>query len=183
MNLFSIFYNTKLYVDAYLRARSASALLEAAFLFPIFITMTFGIFDLGYAILARQKVINASQITADLVARERSIIDAELDQAEAAALLAIEPLDPTVFGIDIVGIQFDINDEPQAIWRETRGAMSPNPDAVTNAAGLGVFNEGVIAVTVEYRYVPTFSKTLVPNYTFREVSYFRGRRNSFIPRV
>lgn len=90
----------------FLRSKKATALIEAAFLFPIYITMIFGIYDIGFAILSRQKVINASQIAADLIARERSIIDAEIDQAEAAALLAIEPLNEAEFGIDIVGHLF-----------------------------------------------------------------------------
>ena len=65
------------------------ALAEAALLFPVLVSLTFGIYDLGHAIVLNQKVISAAQICADLLARERSVDSTEVNQAIAAARLAV----------------------------------------------------------------------------------------------
>lgn len=169
--------------------RKGASSIEAALLFPVLFVMLFGFFDIGNALLVRQKIITASQVAGDLVARERSVTTPELEQAIEAARLAIEPFNVIDFGIDIVGVRFDADDDPEAIWRETSGNIVINNTAVDRAVGLGVFNEGVVVVTTQYRYVPPFtssvfsSDSILSEYIFREVSYFRGRRNSFVPRL
>ena len=174
----------------FLSDQKGASVIEAAFILPVLVTIMFGFIDIGSAISVRQKVINSSQIAGDLIARERTLTTPEATQAMEAALLAIDPFDRQEFGIAIIGIRFDDTEtagepdpQPEEIWRETLGTVDVPASAISNAEGLGVFNEGIIIVVSQYRYVPPFTNTLFPEYVFQEISYFRGRRNSFIPRV
>ena len=47
-----------------LQEEDGMAAVEAAYIFPILLTMMLGVFDLGNGIIANQKTIRASQVTA-----------------------------------------------------------------------------------------------------------------------
>ncbi len=155
------------------------AAVEAALLFPVLMTLMIGMNDIGYGILANQKTIAASQVSADLLARFRTVTYTDIDDAIEAARLALEPLDDDNFGVDVVSIEFDDNGDPEIVWRETRN-MSPNDNAVNSTTGLGVSGEGVLIVTVEYQYEPAFSGFVIDTISMQEVAFVRGRRNSVI---
>ena len=157
------------------------ALAEAALLFPVLVSLTFGIYDLGHAIVLNQKVISAAQICADLLARERSVDSTEVNQAIAAARLALDPYQGSGLGVDIVGLKFDSNDDPQECWRVTDGAITPNTGSIDNATGLGIENEGVIMVTTQYRFTPYFTGGILGSFDIEEVSFIRGRKNAYVP--
>ena len=158
------------------------AALEAALTFPIFIAMLFAVVDIGSGITVNKKVVSASQITADLLSRAPAVTDADIQDAIAAARLAIEPYSTTDFGIDIAAVRFEGSSaNPTIIWRETEG-MTPNADVETRSDGLGTENEGLIFVTVEYNYSPRFSSVFLGDFNMREYAVFRGRRNSFVMR-
>ena len=110
--------------------------------------------------------------------------DALLDLAQAieAARLALDPYPTASFGIDIVGVQYQgVAAEPVAVWRETQN-MAENGDVLAGSAGLGVENEGVVAVTVVYSYEPPFSGVFAGNVEMEEVTYARGRTPPFVAR-
>ncbi len=155
---------------------------EFALVFPIMFILLLGMVDLGNGILTNKKVITASQMAADLVTRQLTADDADIDDAFLAAQLALQPLDTASFGIDIAAIRFEgDNADPTVIWRDTVN-MSPNDNVEDLADGLGVENEGLIAVTVIYQYEPTFSSTFLNQIDMTEVAFMRGRRNSFVAR-
>lgn len=159
-----------------------TAAVEAAFVFPIMVTMMMGIIDVGNMLLVNKKLISASQIAADLIARENKVDDDQIDNAISAARQALMPYDTTSFGIDIVGIRFTGSDaSPTEEWRDTLN-MDGNNDVLAAADGLGEENEGVVAVTVVYEYVPPFSSVAVGTVTMQEVAFLRGRDSPFVNR-
>lgn len=155
-----------------------SALVEAAILFPTLLVMIFGVYDVGHAITVNHKMITASQVIADLVTRNRSVNDHILDEAIESARLAMQPYATAEsdFGVDIVSVQFDADDEPVVLWRETRG-MTADSNAVEKTTGLGTAGEGAVAVTMIYDYVPTFGNMVIENFRMRETAFARGRRS------
>lgn len=154
----------------------ATALAEAAMLLPPMLTLMMGIFDLGTGIVLSQKTITSSQIAADLVARDRTVDSAAVEEVIDASQLAFEPYLLHAFGIDIASIQFDNNRNPVVLWRVTRD-MSPNTEAVASVAGLSNPGEGMIIVTTKYSYTPYFSKFFTGDLDFTEVAFSRGRRS------
>lgn len=159
----------------------AVAATEAALVFPILMTLLLATTDMGYGILAAQKTIRASQVTADLVTRHRSVSTDEIDEAIEGGQLSLVPFRTNQrYAVDIVSIEFDDDGDPTILWRETRG-MTANTTVLDSLDGLGAPGEGLLAVTVIYQYQPIFSGFVVNEMTFQEVSFARGRLSSTVP--
>lgn len=174
------FYIYKYFFLKWWREEKGVAVAEAALLMPSMMVLLMGAFDLGNGIILNQKTITASQIAGDLVAREKTMTSDELEQAIEGARLAYEPYGLNEFGIDIVSVRFDENQEPEVLWRETRD-MQPNEEAVASVAGLGEEGEGIVIVTVQYTYVPFFSQLFLEDFNMGEVAFTRGRRGPTVP--
>lgn len=158
---------------------SAVAAAEFTLIFPILMVMLLGVYELGNAISVNQRSISASQIIADLIARNSSVDETMIDEAIRAGELAVEPYSLAEMGVDIVSLEYDDNDQPQVVWRETRN-MDENDDAVDRAVGLGVEGDGALVVTVQYIYHPIFSSPLTNDITMQELSFARGRRTAVV---
>ena len=155
------------------------AFVESALLLPIMIALLLGMFDIGQAIIINQKVTAASHMAGDLITRKNVINNADLNDAIGVALLVIDPYDRNLLGVDIVGIVFDEDDNPQQTWRHTHN-MNENINLPARADGLGVNGEGLVAISTVYTYTPYFSGILSGPITMEETSFLRGRRNSFV---
>lgn len=160
----------------YWRREDGTAAMEAVMLFPPLLLLLMGVYDLGNGIILSQKTITATQIAADLVARDSTINASRLDDSIQAARLAYEPYSLNEFGIDVVSVEFDQDRNPQILWRETRD-MPPNNEAITNVNGIGDEGEGMVIVTVQYTYTPLFAHYFTSDLDMQEVAYARGRRS------
>lgn len=155
------------------------ATLESAILLPIMIVILMGMFDIGQAIIINQKVTAASHMAADLITRKTVIDDNDLDDAYGVAQLIIDPYNRDLLGIDIIGIRYDDDNDPEEIWR-TQYNMNENNNLPSSASGLGVDGEGLVAVSTTYTYSPYFSSLIITDLVMEETSYLRGRKNSFV---
>lgn len=161
---------------------NGTAAVEFTLVFPILMVLLIGTFDLGNGILANQKAIAAAQSVADLIARSTAVDDAMLEEAIRAGELSIEPFPLDNFGIDIVSVRFDENDQPEIVWRETRN-MTGGDDTANRAVGLGQEGDGAVIVIVEYNFEPSFSVFSIGNITMQEVAFARGRRTAVVQRM
>lgn len=158
---------------------AGAAAAEFVLIFPILMVMLMGVYELSRAISINQRSIAASQIIADLIARNVVVDTDMVDEAIRAGELALEPYSLEGMGVDIVSVQYDDNDVPQELWRITRD-MDEDADAVENSTGLGVNGDGALIVTVQYLYQPVFDTILDETLTMRETTYARGRRTSVV---
>ena len=157
------------------------AAVEAAMIFPIMLSMLLAIFDLGNGILANQKTIRASQVVADLITRQGIVTDDDIFEAIEAGRLALEPLDSSSYGVDIVSVRFDEDENINILWRETV-IMPPAADPYTAVAPLVEANEGVLMVSVRYVYEPLFTAFISNDIEMGEVAFSRGRSSPSISR-
>jgi len=157
------------------------AAVEAAMIFPIMLSMLLAIFDLGNGILANQKTIRASQVVADLITRQGIVTDDDIFEAIEAGRLALEPLDSSSYGVDIVSVRFDEDENINILWRETVN-MPPAADPYTAVAPLVEANEGVLMVSVRYVYEPLFTAFISNDIEMGEVAFSRGRSSPSISR-
>ncbi|MDP2206042.1 MAG: pilus assembly protein [Alphaproteobacteria bacterium] len=165
-----------------LRDDGGVAAIEAGFLFPVLMTILCGMIDVGAALVANLKVTNSCQIVADLLARDRFTNDAQIDDAVIAGRLALNPYKTESYGVDIVGIQYvGVARTPTVRWRETVN-MDENDDVLARSVGLGLQNEGVVAVTVNYTFKPFFAGYIMGNVSMSEEAYVRGRKGLFVER-
>lgn len=169
-------------ISHYFKNTEGVAATEAAFLLPLMLVMLMGAFDMGRGILINQKVIISSQVAADLIARNISVTNNDINEAIEAARLAIEPYENGGFGIDVVSVRFDENQQAVELWRETRN-MLPNQTAIDSTSGIFREDEGLIIVTVSFEYIPSFSNTFMEAISMQEVAFARGRRNPTVPRT
>ncbi len=164
------------------RNKDGTAAVEAAFLFPILITMFFGLWDLGNGMLMNQQTITASQVVGDLITRERTVDTTKLNNYIVAGQLAFGNAPTTSYGIDILSVKFGPTGQPTQLWRETRN-MTPDTVALSKSAGLGSAGEGVVVVTVQYTYKPTFASIFTGAMVMREQAFLRGRRSPVVERI
>jgi Flp pilus assembly protein TadG len=155
------------------------AMIEGAMILPFMIILLFGLFDIGQAMVINQKLKAATYTASDLITRKSYINDADIDNAIGGAFLVIDPYNRNQLGIDIAGIEFDENDSPDVIWRNTTN-MTPDTDIPSGADGLGSDGEGLVIVSTGYNYSPLFSSLFTGDITMRETSFMRGRRTSVV---
>jgi Flp pilus assembly protein TadG len=160
-------------------SRDGTAAVEFVLVFPIMLIMLVGVDELGTGIMINQKCIASAQTVADLIARNKSITQAQLDDYVTAGRLALDPYSTATLGFDIVSLQFDSSNNPQQVWRYTTN-MQANSDGIDGAAGLGVSGDGVLAVTVTYYYTPPFASMVINAIPMEEIAYIRGRASAVI---
>lgn len=170
-------------LKTYLREEGANAAIEAGFLFPVLVSILCGTIDIGIGLVTNMKVTNACQIVADLVSRDADVTQVEIDDAVVAGRMAILPYSAASYGVDIVGIQYvGATLTPTVRWRDTVN-MEPNLEVLERSEGLGLQDEGVIAVSVRYTYQPYFSEFLLSTINMEEEAYVRGRKGLFVAKV
>jgi Flp pilus assembly protein TadG len=156
-----------------------TAYIETVLLMPVFISLLMGVYDLGRGVTTNQKVIGASQIIGDLIARERDVTMAALDDIIVAGELAIEPYPVAPLGYDIVSVEFDDDGDPQVLWRVTVNTAQNN-DAVESTENLGAPGDGILIVTTTYDYQPYFTHFVVDEINMHEVAFLHGRKSATI---
>lgn len=164
----------------WLRAEDGIAAVEAALVFPILLTLLVGTFDMGRGILSNQKVIRASQVTADLLTRARDVSLADIDEAVNAGELALMPFPTDGYGVEVISIRFDDDANPEIVWRELRGDISADGNILNNVMSLAAPNEGVLVVNVEYDFQPVFAGFVVDKISMRETAFARGRKSAVV---
>ena len=153
----------------WIREEKAVAATEAALLFPVMISLLMGVYDIGNGIVVNQKALSASQVMADLIARNQAVDMDMLSDIVIAGRLAMEPIAPENLGYDIASVQFDDDENPVVQWRLTNN-MAPNEDAVTSTELIADAGEGVVIVSVAYTYTPFFSHFIVDSIQCRNYS-------------
>jgi Flp pilus assembly protein TadG len=179
MNAFMMKIIEKTGLLRWLQEEKATAFTETVILMPVLVSMLMGCYDLGQGITTNQKVIGASQVMGDLIARDRTIDMAGVQEVITAGQLVLQPYSTAPFGYDIVSIEFDTDGSPLVLWRVTEN-MSENEEAVASTVGLGAPGEGILVVTTSYTYDPFFSNFIVDAIDMQEVAFYRGRRGSII---
>lgn len=174
-----MFDKIKHILKRWINEQDALAGVEAALIFPMMLVLFVGVFDAGNAILANQKAVRASQVVADLIARQNIVSSSDLTEAIRAGELAFEPLNTDSYGVDIVSIRFDEDADSEIVWRTTQN-MTPVPDPLGAVTALEEANEGVIMVSVVYEFNPMFSALAIGDIEMREVAFSRGRSASVV---
>ena len=171
---------TRGFVKGWLFQKDGTAAVEAAFVFPILLVLLLGTFDMGRGILSNQKTIRASQITADLITRARTVSVADVNEAVNAGELALHPFSTDTFGVEIVSVRFDEDSTPEVVWSELRGNITANANVLTDVASLAEPNGGVVVVTVEYDFEPVFAGFVIDQISMRETAFSRGRKSAVV---
>lgn len=171
------FYNH--FIDRFLSDEDGVSFTEVAILFPVLLSLMMAIYDLGQGIVISQKTMSASQIIADLIARNEVVDVDTIDNVLIAGGLALAPYSNASFGSDVISVEFDEDSDPVILWRVTTN-MVGDDDALNSTDGLGDEGEGVVIVSVINEYEPFFSGFIVPTIEMSERAFVRGRTSSTV---
>jgi Flp pilus assembly protein TadG len=174
--------NMRHYIQKWFKEDSAFAATEFALIFPVLFSLLMGTYDMGQAMIINQKVMTASQVTADLIARVPIATQQDIDDAIEAGRLAMSPYNGAELEYEILSIRFDNNGDlvtecqvtSAGYNEETGGDMTSTMDQLANPG------EGVLGVTMQYTYVPFFWEFLIDEFNMSEVAYTRGRKSSVV---
>jgi len=169
------------YFSNYWKNEKGVAAIEAAYIFPLLLTMIMGVHDLGRGVVINQKVSSASQIMGDLLARYETVDVSLIQDIVRAGELAIAPYPiDSSFGYDVASVAFDEDENPETLWRYTSN-MATSDDPINDTVGLGGEGEGVVVVSVTYEYQPFFSNFIVNDYVMSERAFLKGRKSLTVP--
>lgn len=167
-------------INTWLKEEKAFAATEFALIFPVLFSLLMGTYDLGQAMIINQKVMTASQVTADLIARVPIASQDDIDDAIAAGRLAMAPYNGDELEYDIVSVRFDNDGDMVTEGQETSSNYSSGNDMTSEMNQLANPGEGVLGVTMQYSYVPFFFEFLIDEFNMEEVAYTRGRKSSVV---
>ena len=180
-NMRMIAMSIKQKIKLWIESEDGIAAAEFGLIFPILLVMLLGTFDLGNGILAAQKTIRASQVTADLITRSRTVNDTDINEAIDAGELALQPFPTDEYGVDIISIRFNEDAEPEIVWQVTQGNITAITD-LSDATPLAEANSGVVMVTTNYTFEPAFGDFLFGDIEMQERAFSRGRRSAVVNR-
>ena len=163
----------------WIKDEAAIAVAEFALIFPILFTLLISVWEVGSAIWVNQKTIAASQIVADLITRNMTVTQDQVNQAITAGRMAVQPFNTESYGVYILSVAFDEDDNPIEVWSEVSN-MSADIGLIGKTQGLGNEGEGVVAVMVKYLYQPVLGGLVIGDINMEEVSFARGRRSAVV---
>jgi Flp pilus assembly protein TadG len=168
-------------IQKWLKEEKAFAATEFAMIFPVLFSLLMGTYDMGQAMIINQKVMTASQVTADLIARVPIASQQNIDDAIAAARLAMSPYNGADLEYEILSIRFDNDGDLVTEGQVTSSGYNGGAEDMTSTMDqLANPGEGVLGVTMQYTYVPFFWAFLVDEFNMSEVAYTRGRKSSVV---
>lgn len=168
------------HIRKWLKQEDAFAATEFALIFPVLFSLLMGTYDIGQAMVINQKVMTASQVAADLIARKPIATQDDIDSAVEAARLSMSPYDSSDLAYNIISVSFDSDGDMQTEGQETSNNYVGGDDMTSEMNTLADPNEGVLGVTMQYRYIPFFYEFLISEFNMEEVAYARGRKSSVV---
>jgi Flp pilus assembly protein TadG len=151
--------------------------MEAALLFPVFMILLMGTFDIGRAMVASQHTIKAAHMAADLIARQSEVNEDKVNEALTASRLTFPESQQSSVKIYVASILFQ-NNIAVIDWESETENAEANDNILNQVADLGENGEGVVTVTVNYRFDPLFDFGLIKPIEMQETAFTRGRRQA-----
>jgi TadE-like protein len=154
-------------MNRFSRCTRGVAAVEFALLLPLLMTMLLGSFEIMRYIIASQKLDHIAFTSADVVAQETSITNAQINDIMSAAVEIMEPFPFGDVGVVIVSsVQDDPVRGPVVRWQITGGGtlvrdseIGETGDDATLPRDL-ILNDGdnVIIAEVFYMYTPVITE-------------------------
>lgn len=143
-------------------ARAGVAAIEFALILPVMLLLYLGMTQVTLGLNMDRKVVILSRTVADLVGRDREVTTAELDEIVRAALVVLEPYDPTGVSITISSVYVVDEDdglEGRVCWSyaNAAGTARARETTVPIPTGFDTADTSFILAEVSLPYDPVFS--------------------------
>ncbi len=154
-------------LSVFSRAQGGVAAVEFALVLPALLAILIGGFEISRFIIVNQKLDHVAYTTADVVAQETSVTQAQLaDVMNAAAKI----MDPFAFGpngvVIVSSVYQDPTDGPVVLWQSSGGGTLERASHVGEVGDPAVLPDGfnlndtdnVIVAEVFYSYTPVLTE-------------------------
>ncbi|NJO22457.1 MAG: pilus assembly protein [Sphingomonadales bacterium] len=168
------------------RDRSGQALVEAALVFPIFISLFLGISEFSEGFTLRRRLEAAANTSADLVARVRSLRTAELNAIKPMIDEIIKPFPNTTLSLVITSVVADETNTTRVAWSHAQGpGVSARAEgaAVVLPVGLTEPNTSIVFTEVRYVFRSTLGSMIIGNLPFQADAYMRPRLSGEVEKL
>ncbi len=168
------------------RDQRGAALVEAALVFPLMISLFLGISEFGEALTVQRRVEATAGTSADLVARLRTVSTADLAQIKPMLDAMIQPFPTETFGIVLSSVVADADNNTTVAWSYADGAglaQRALGASVTLPAGLTDPGKSVILAEVHYTFRSTLATLIVGDVPMSAEAYVRPRLTSQIEKT
>jgi Flp pilus assembly protein TadG len=168
------------------RDRSGQALVEAALVFPILISLFLGVSEFSEGFTLRRRLEIAANTSADLIARVRSLRTAELNAIKPMIDEIIKPFPNTTLGLVMTSVVADETNTTRVVWSHAQGpGVSARAEgaAVVLPAGLTEPNTSIILAEVTYVFRSTLGSMIVGDIPFRAEAYMRPRLSTEVDKL
>lgn len=157
---------------------------EFALIAPLMITVFFAVSELSDALEAGTKVTSIASTAADLVAQEKQVCDAEINEVFAALNEIIFPYPANNMGIRVTSLVDGGNNTVRVAWSDAQNLTPRTVNSVVSIpAGLVTTGGSVIFAEVAYTYNSPMGRYIVGTQTISDVFYVHPRKVVQIPRT
>src|SRR5262245_58680900 len=166
--------------------RSGQALVEAALVFPMLISVFLGVSEFSQAFTVKRRLEAVANTAADLVARTQSIATADLTGIKAMIDEMLKPYPTTTLGLTISSVVADQDNVTRVAWSYAQGsgATARTPGAsVTLPPDLTEANSSIVFAEVNYTFRSTLASMIVGDVAFTAEAYLRPRASNEVART
>ena len=153
--------------------------LEFALIAPLLALFYVGCVELSTTLIADRKVTTAASSMGDLVARESSIDNCQIDDVFEAVRLAFQPYSDTQARLRVSSIVPDAGDPNTTLvdWSYSNANWTDRAagSSVTLPAGIMATDGSIIMAEVEYTYSPPFNQIFQTDPVLDDIFYMRPR--------
>jgi Flp pilus assembly protein TadG len=164
-------------IRKFVNNRSGLAALEFALLAPMMVLVLFGAIELTELLATNRRSENTAASVADVVSRDTSINDDEIDDLWAAAATLMFPNSSSPLMMRVSSVQVVNNATATVLWSEGHNGYSPRADgsAMTLPAGMMIPGTSVIVAETSYNYTPPIGVFLDIAFNLDHIEYRRPR--------
>jgi Flp pilus assembly protein TadG len=165
---------------------SGQALVEAALVFPMLISVFLGVSEFSQAFTVKRRLEAAANTAADLVARTQSIATVDLTGIKTMIDEMLKPYPTTTLGLTISSVVADRDNATRVAWSYAQGsgATARSADApVSLPPDLTEPNSSIVFAEVNYTFRSTLGQMIVGDLSFAAQAYLRPRVSNQVART
>jgi Flp pilus assembly protein TadG len=168
------------------RDRSGQALIEAALVFPMLISVFLGVSEFSQAFTVKRRLEAAANTAADLVARTQTVGTADLIGIKAMINEMLKPYPTTTLGLTISSVVADQDNVTRVAWSYAQGsgATARTPGAVVSLpSDLTEANSSIVFAEVNYTFRSTLGQMIVGDVAFAAQAYLPPRASAQVAKT
>jgi Flp pilus assembly protein TadG len=165
------------------RNRSGMAAVEFAMVAPVMLSLYFGVTELTDAFICNSKVTLLASTAADLVAQDKEITNAEMNEIFNALTEVMKPYPGADTQVVISSLLYDSPGKTKVAWSDTKNGTKRSVGAIVSVpSGLVTAGNSVIFAEVKHMYTSPAGELIYGTIPLTENFYLKPRKTAAVTR-